>query len=336
MKKSASKKTLIASAAAVGISALLLAGTSYAWFTDSASSAISTVKSGKLDVNLYKMSKVADESEDAEEGAMVPVYNAVSASDIIFANNTVWEPGAVEVQYLKVANEGTLALKYNLTIPVISKVLGRSENGWRDDIDLTKILKVAVVELDEEGQEFASRADAIKAAQSDDAVEIALDSTTASYTGHLSAKSADSTDDNSAKYIAIVVYMPETVGNEANYSTANIPTVTLGVNLAAGQYSEEEDSFGSDYDENAVTPTMVQSYSSMISALKNAKAGDVVSVTKDVTYNGTGNTAVIEIPEGVTLHINENVKVKGVQYIRFTGSGTLDNYYGDAQLVFGS
>mgnify|MGYP007115385227 CR=1 FL=1 len=57
---------------------------------------------------------------------------------------------------------------------------------------------------------------------------------------------------NDTVYLAMVVYMPETVGNEANYATgAAVPTINLGVNLVANQYTYEEDSFDNQYDSDA-------------------------------------------------------------------------------------
>ena len=45
------------------------------------------------------------------------------------------------------------------------------------------------------------------------------------------------------QYLALVVYMPKTVGNEANYRGDTVPTIELGVNLVAAQDTVESDSF---------------------------------------------------------------------------------------------
>lgn len=57
----------------------------------------------------------------------------------------------------------------------------------------------------------------------------------------------------SEKYVTLVVYMPEMVGNEANAMTgAAVPQITLGVNLIATQTPYETDGFGNaNYDANA-------------------------------------------------------------------------------------
>ena len=52
--------------------------------------------------------------------------------------------------------------------------------------------------------------------------------------------------------VTMVVYMPTTVGNEANHNGVNKPSINLGINLVATQYTYEEDSFGDDYDEDSL------------------------------------------------------------------------------------
>jgi hypothetical protein len=52
--------------------------------------------------------------------------------------------------------------------------------------------------------------------------------------------------------VTMVVYMPTSVGNEANAKKGvATPTINLGINLYAAQQMAEEDSFGADYDKNA-------------------------------------------------------------------------------------
>jgi predicted ribosomally synthesized peptide with SipW-like signal peptide len=235
MNKSASRKALIASAAAVSLSALLFAGTTYAWFTDSASSGTSTIQSGNLDVNLYKLVEKADTSAEAAEGATVLDYEAVTAKSLVFAESKTWEPGAVEVQYLKVENAGTLALEYNLTVDVIDNVYGKTADD--KDIDLTKYLKAAILPV-EQLKKYESREAALTAASA--AVDLA---DLQSYGTELSAA-----EGRNAAYLAVIVYMPETVGNEANHNGNKAPQISLQVNVEAKQSVYENDSFGNTYD----------------------------------------------------------------------------------------
>jgi hypothetical protein len=51
--------------------------------------------------------------------------------------------------------------------------------------------------------------------------------------------------------------MPTTVGNEANHNGTDVPSIEMGVNLLATQYTAESDSFDNTYDENAWHPDFV-------------------------------------------------------------------------------
>jgi predicted ribosomally synthesized peptide with SipW-like signal peptide len=299
MNKSESKKALIASAAALSISAILFAGTTYAWFTDSASSAVSTIKSGNLDINLYQLVEEDDVSPGAGEGDTIKTYKAVSSSDSIFANNTNWEPGAVEVQYLKVANQGSLSLDYKLTVSAESTV-GKNKSG--EDIDLTKYLKAAVVPVSEL-QKYETRAEAVAAAEKAGAVTLA---DLSSYTGTLKAGDTVSSD-----YVAVIVYMPESVDNAANHNGKDIPSVSLGVTVEAKQSVDESDSYGNDYDTDApYTAYSVSSSADIKEIASELKAGDVLMVTEDMTLenlsladgvviDGGGNTVTLANSSGI-------------------------------------
>lgn len=102
------KCALILSSLALIICASLFVGSTYAWFSDSVSSAGNKVVAGTLDVQL-----LADEGagyRDISESG-VPIFGAGSAEDL-------WEPGKTRVAYLAVKNSGTLSLKYKVMLNV--------------------------------------------------------------------------------------------------------------------------------------------------------------------------------------------------------------------------
>ncbi|MBQ7010643.1 MAG: hypothetical protein IJN63_02960, partial [Clostridia bacterium] len=55
-------------------------------------------------------------------------------------------------------------------------------------------------------------------------------------------------------YTTMVVFMPTTIGNEANHNGTKVPVINLGINIVATQYTSETDSFGKDYDKDATYP----------------------------------------------------------------------------------
>ena len=105
------KKSLLTSALCLLLCMSMLVGTTFAWFTDEVKSGNNIIAAGNLDVNLYWSTNGAD-------------WTPVDADTNVFKTGTLWEPGHTEVVYLKVVNEGTLALKYNLDVIVVSEVPG--------------------------------------------------------------------------------------------------------------------------------------------------------------------------------------------------------------------
>lgn len=279
MNRSSSKKALIASAAAMSLSAVLFAGTTFAWFTDSAKSGISTIQSGNLDINLYQLN------------TQTSTYSAVTSDTAVFADNSVWEPGAVEVVYLKAENAGSLALQYQLSFPVLQNITGTSVTGAA--IDLTSVLKASVVEL-KEGEVFASRSDALTAAKSGTAVSIG------SYnvlSGTLNSKQ------NSC--FAVVLYMPESTGNEANYAGNAVPSLKLGISISAAQTPYENDSFNEQYDREAGFPVASSGFAGLL------ETGGNLALTEDITIESEYTSSGSIIPQVITIADNSVLDLQG-------------------------
>ena len=108
MKVLNAKRTLIASIIAVIISFSILIGNTFAWFTDASASGINKIESGNLDVGLtYTNSWNGQEQEVNENTA---IFMDINGDPIL------WEPGAFTSGRFEVANNGMLALKYELAI----------------------------------------------------------------------------------------------------------------------------------------------------------------------------------------------------------------------------
>ena len=87
----------------------MLVGTTFAWFTDSASTAVNKIQSGKLDVAL-EMSTDGTTWESAEGKTLT-----FKTTDDRAADQILWEPGCTyELPKLRVVNKGNLALKYKI------------------------------------------------------------------------------------------------------------------------------------------------------------------------------------------------------------------------------
>ena len=228
-KAKMTKRALLSSALALFLCFAMLLGTTFAWFTDSVTSANNIIMSGNLDIEL--------EYWDGTEWKTV-----AGASDIL--TNTLWEPGAAEVAYLRVANAGSLALKYQLGINIVSETAGVNVAG--DPFNLSDYIMFGVVESTTFA-EYANRDAAVAAVTNANKIS-------AGYT------KADSLAANAAPvYLALVVYMPTSVGNEANHDGTNVPKIELGINVVATQMTAEEDSFNNQYDKDATLPKVTAS-----------------------------------------------------------------------------
>ena len=234
MTKTNSKKALLSSAFALVLSVAMLIGTTFAWFTDTASTAVNKIQSGNLKVGFQYWN--GEKYVDAKDATL-------------FSEETLWEPGHTEVVYLKVINQGNLTLKYRLnTINTFEYQYAKNSNG--NQILLSKYLKIGIADGKNAAEGvYATREEAIAAAADN---LVSYDSCTKDNT-LLPA----TTDSESADYFAFVVYMPTDVGNEANWDKSKsygAPWIRFNLALNATQASYENDSFDNKYDEGVPYP----------------------------------------------------------------------------------
>ncbi len=114
MVNNSTKRALVSSALAILMCVSMLIGTTFAWFTDTASTAVNAIRSGNLDVAL-EMSTNGGATWDSAEGKTLQflVAGAVPAE----GTEILWEPGCTyELPMLRVVNKGNLALKYKIQI----------------------------------------------------------------------------------------------------------------------------------------------------------------------------------------------------------------------------
>ena len=256
MTINSTKKALIASLLSVVVCFSMLVGTTYAWFTDSATSANNMIQTGNLDVEMFW----------ADGTQAVP---AADSTDWIDASTTAifdydnWEPGYVQVRHIKIANTGSLALKYKVLIVA--------------DGEVSALADVIDVYYADPAVQVADRT-----ALSDDnklcTLSEALANLDASGNGTLEAYTADT--------ITIALKMQETAGNE--YKNMEIGS-SFTIKVLATQTTSESDSFGTDYDADAEYVEPVSNATELAAALENGKnvvlANDI-AVTEVMTVNG--------------------------------------------------
>ena len=105
------KRALISSTLAILMCVAMLIGTTFAWFTDTASTAVNKIQAGNLKVDL-EMQK-PDGSWESAEGKTLEWKTADNRAQ----TDILWEPDCTyELQPVRVKNNGNLALKYKIVI----------------------------------------------------------------------------------------------------------------------------------------------------------------------------------------------------------------------------
>ena len=105
--KKVTKRALLTSILAICLCLVMLIGSTFAWFTDTASTGVNTIKSGTLDVMLV------DKDGNDLQGKTLEFKKAAGAEK----EEILWEPGCTyELPAVYVKNNGTLALKYKIEV----------------------------------------------------------------------------------------------------------------------------------------------------------------------------------------------------------------------------
>lgn len=228
-KNKKTKGALLVSALSLLLCVAMLAGSTFAWFTDSSAASVNKITAGNLDVALYSKTDAG--------------YTEVTEETKLFQEGALWEPGHVEVVNLKVANLGTLALQYTLGVNVSNEVSGTNVAG--EVFNLSDYLQFALID-GEKNYGTGARDQAIADAEA--ANPVSISNLAANKPVVLYPKGEEATENHDYRCITMIVYMPTTVDNVANYRGEQIPSIDLGVALTAYQTPYEEDSFGNDYD----------------------------------------------------------------------------------------
>ncbi len=95
------KKSMLTSIVSLVLCIAMLAGTTFAWFTDEAVSKGNIIVSGEIDVAMYYSSTL--ENANWLTAEKTPVFTHEN-----------WEPGYTDVKYIKVVNEGNLSFQWKL------------------------------------------------------------------------------------------------------------------------------------------------------------------------------------------------------------------------------
>lgn len=206
------KKAMILSVCLLALWAILGTSTTIAWFTDTTPATKNTFTIGELNLDVfYKNDIVTD-------------YTPVEADTSIFNYQALYEPGYTQVVYLRVENNGEIAFNYKVSVDRYSYV--DSVNVLGGTLHLPKYLRIGVMFGADEAKLTREVARALADKETMDVLLLNQYSKTDSQTVPAGGE----------RYVALIVFMPEETGNEANYMTgAKVPKVELGLTVFAQQ-----------------------------------------------------------------------------------------------------
>ena len=319
------KRALLSSVMARLLCITMLIGTTFAWFTDSASTAVNKIQAGNLEIELQMKDNNGD-WVNAEGKTLGWVAADGRAQDQI-----LWEPGCTyKLPTLKITNIGNLALQFKILV-----------NNISGDMDLLNALEFTCTYAP---FNEAMPSEPVTIQGSDIAnlpFELPGDPNVASnaeefgITGSMLPDSGyDDTIEVNVAYYTIEAHMKEEAGNEYQGKALENLSVTVVATQLAGF---EKDSFNDLYDKDAEYPVVVADETSLKNALtagKNVRLGSNITLTEPITINsdvevvGDGKSVISAYP--VSVAPTANVSFKNVNF------KTPDNTNDNASSVYAS
>ncbi len=283
--KHSTKKALFMSMLSILLCLTMLVGSTFAWFTDTASTGVNTIVAGNLDAELEYSIDCADWKEAGKDNE---IFNGV-----------LWEPGHTEVAYFKVINKGSLAFDYKVTTNVVKEVEGTNVEG--NPFKLSDYLQFGIVETDAKFPDRAAARAAVTVPNKFSNVE--------NGEKRLEAGTAAAP---SEEIFAMVVWMPEETGNVANYKTGTTkPEIQFGVQVLAYQANVEKDSFDENYDKDSEEPAGPK-LDAIVAAPKTA-AEFAGILTTALTGGSASGTITINLEDDFDFN-NEWTTINGANY----------------------
>ena len=258
MSKSTTKRSLLVSVLALVMCVAMLVGTTFAWFTDSASTSVNKIEAGKLDIDVY-YANTADGGEGSTwtklDNNSAPLsFLRKDGEKLVQDKNILWEPNCTySLPALKIVNNGNLALKYKVLI-----------TGIKGDSELNNVIEWTM-KLDNEEFKLGSEHYLLPQANSEGFDILTIQ-------GHMDA--------NADNY-----YQGMTIEG-------------IGITVYAAQYTYENDSNDNKYDENATYYPVLDAAGMQdaltnggnIKVDADVDPSDTLVATKDTTIDMNGKT----------------------------------------------
>lgn len=246
MDKAKSKRARIGSGISILLCCGMLIGTTFAWFTDTETSATNTIKAGNLDM----------EVSFRPYGEAGDNWTSIDGNTDIFGKDALYEPGYTEAVWLKVENHGSLAFEYGLDVHVADETPGVNQavdEFWLSDY-ITVMSGPVTTDYKTVESTYDTREKLLENYSWATSGIIGDGENSDGFGGAATlAENIESIPNSSSavSYVCVVLHMPETVGNAANHNGTTIPEILLGIDAYATQAVHESDAFDVEYDINA-------------------------------------------------------------------------------------
>ena len=315
----ATKRALLTSVMALVMCVVMLVGTTFAWFTDTASTAVNKIQAGNLDIELqyataWDNTTGAPTGWDKAEGKTL----TFKTKDNRAADKILWEPGCTyELPELRIVNKGNLALKYKISI---SGAKDATPENDKNDLKLLDVIDWTY---------------SVSGAGGDATAVLGTER-------HLAAKTGEA---DVFDTLTIKGQMQTSAGND--YQGMAIEGIAITV--VATQDTVESDSFSKDYDKDATYPVVVSqnelNTSLTLDALKDGNGkvspvevtlGDTSAEDIDYKQNNSGYTGKGVMLGSTNLNKYAATPAAAGEYkftfkdgtitSKATGYGSIDNY----------
>ena len=151
--KRATKRALLTSVMALVMCVVMLVGTTFAWFTDTASTGVNKIQAGNLKVDII--------GEDSDAHIEKLDFTKAAMTDAEAGAEILWEPGCRYLtQGFRIANKGNLALKWKA---VVNKGTTAENPGNFDLLDVIDFYLVTSKNVDDMGTELNEFSDKLAA-----------------------------------------------------------------------------------------------------------------------------------------------------------------------------
>ena len=296
----ATKRALLTSVMALVMCVVMLVGTTFAWFTDTASTGVNKIVAGNLDVELlmHNGEKYVNISEERE-----PIFGSGTSTVAQNKNlDTLWEPGKTQVAYLAIENKGNLALKYKVALNVTNPADGK---------DLYKVMQYAIVPN----------------AKNDNGMVTGWTTGGNVTVGQQPVSGEVSLAVGATHYFALLVHMDEMAGNE--YKNGK---VDFDLTVYATQDTVENDSFNNQYDKDATYP--IDNWDGT-----TADDADLAAATDEATKTVTVDSGKVlaalanKVNTGssyddYTIKLTKNLDLNGIEWTPIGTKGTSNVFKG--------